>query len=123
MVATPAQIGFVMEEWRRVVASSGTVKDRYGDLARESEDPIETFFENTADAQKVADARQALLSKERRRFTVQVAGVQELLELSASGTIPIARYIDQLRGVNRPGLVCDFSIDLAGNKAGCTVWG
>lgn len=123
MVATPARIGFVLEEYRRVIAQDGVMKERYRDLARESEDPIETFFENTADAQKVADARQALLGKERRRFSVQVTGVKDVLELSESRTIHLVRYTDEQRGVNRSMLICDFAIDLAAGKADITLWG
>ena len=108
MVATAARIGFVMEEWRRVVATTGRAQENYGALARESEDPVETFFDNTGDAQKVANARQALLSGDRRRFSVGVRDAEAIMALETTGAIPVARYVDEERGVDRAMLVSEI---------------
>lgn len=50
MVATPARIGFVIEPYRRATAETQIVADRYGNLARETDDPHETWFASLADA-------------------------------------------------------------------------
>jgi hypothetical protein len=123
MVATAARIGFVMEEWRRVVATSADVQRNYGDLARESEDPVETHFDTTDDAQNAVDARQHLLSQERRRFSVAMTGAETLLGLEMAGTIPIAQYTDPDRDVDRPMLISEINLDLATGKATVTLWG
>lgn len=123
MVATAARIGFVMEEWRRVVATSADVQRNYGDLARESEDPVETHFDTTDDAQNAVDARQHLLSQERRRFSVAMTGAEALLGLEMAGTIPIAQYTDPDRDVDRPMLISEINLDLATGKATVTLWG
>lgn len=124
MVATPARIGFVMEEWRRATATTQLAKDRYGDLARESDDPVETFFDNVADAQVVADERQALLSQERRRFQVTTTrSLEDLLALSMEGQVPVVRYIDPDRNVNRKFLLTEISYDFAKDQATMTIWG
>lgn len=123
MVATPARIGFVMEEWRRVIATSALPKERYDNLARESDDPVESYFDNTTDAQILADRRQALLDQERRRFTVRFNGVGDALEMDYLRSVPVARYINEHRRVNRPVLICDLSIELDKDETVATVWG
>lgn len=123
MVATPARIGFIMEEWRRVIATTSAVETRYGNLARKSDDPIETFFDDVDDAQIVANARQALLSQERRRFRVAVVGLDEVFDLDWLDGVPVARYIDDERDADRPVLVSEIAIDLAKDTATLTLWG
>lgn len=123
MTATAARIGFVQNQFRRVVASSGTIISRYGNLARQSEDPIETFFDDEDDAQLVADERQALLGADRRRFKVRTVGVDEFRDLIYAGRVPVATYVDDARSANRPVLISDFVIDLDKQAVTATVWG
>lgn len=123
MPATPARIGFVQSEFRRATSTTASVQTRYGSLARQTEDPVVTFFDNVADAQVVADARQALMSAERRRFRVSVSSVEEAFSLSYIGAVPKGRYVDTERNANLPVLVSEISIDLARLNAAFTVWG
>lgn len=123
MPATPSRIGFVQSEFRRAVSTTASVQTRYGALARQTEDPIPTFFDNVADAQIVADARQSLMSAERRRFRVGVSSVEEALALSYIGAVPKGRYVDSERNANLPVLVSEITVDLSRLNAAFTVWG
>jgi len=123
MPATPSRIGFVQSEWRRATSTTASVQTRYGSLARQTLDPVETYFDNVADAQVVADARQTLMSADRRRFRVNVSSVEEALGLSYVGAVPIGRYVDAERNANRPVLVSEISVDLSRLNATFTVWG
>jgi hypothetical protein len=121
--ATAARIGFIQSEFRRVVATTPSAQTRFGSLARESDDPVETFFDSAADAQVIADARQALLSPERRRFRVNTVGAAEILALPYVGAVPIGRYVDTERAADRPVLLGEIIVDLSRDKASLTVWG
>lgn len=123
MPATPSRIGFVQSEFRRATSVTSSVQTRYGSLARSSDDPVVTFFDNVADAQVVADARQALMSAERRRFKVGVSSVEEAFALSYVGAVPTGRYVDSERNANLPVLVSEITIDLSRLNAAFTVWG
>lgn len=123
MVATPARIGFSMEEWRRGRAVTQQARDRYGDLARETEDPLETFFDDVDDATAAAVERQSLLGTERRRFRVTVKGVAEVMALQKAGIVPLSRYIDPDRDVDRPMLITETTYDFAKDEATLTLWG
>lgn len=123
MPATPSRIGFIQHEFRRVVATTPAVETRYGALARQSEDPVETFLDSTADAQLIADERQGLLGTERRRFTLRLNSVSEVLGLSYVGAIPLGRYIDTERSIDRPVMVSEITVDLGRGTSEITVWG
>lgn len=123
MPATPARIGFIKEEFRRVVAETPAIIARHGNMARESEDPIPTYFDNTADAQFVANARQAILDKERRRFRCRVQGLEEVAALNYLGQIPVIQFVDEKRGVDNKALVSEITMDFETNQASVSVWG
>lgn len=123
MPATPSRIGFVQSEFRRATSTTATAQTRYGSLARKTDDPVVTFFDNVADAQVVANARQALMSAERRRFRVGVSTVEEALALSYLGAVPNGRYVDSERNADLPVLVSEITIDLSRLNATFTVWG
>ena len=124
MPATPARIGFITNQFRRAIAETPSVKLRYGDLARYSEDPIETFFDSQADAQILADARQALLSPERRRFTCTATGVGEALDLDlTAGAIPLVQYVDSEREADMPALIAEIGYDFSRQTSTFTIWG
>lgn len=123
MPATPARIGFIQSEFRRVVSTTLAAKTRHGNLARESDDPIETFFDNVADAQVMANARQALLSPERQRFMLTVNSAEEIQDLGYIGAIPVGRFVDSDRAVNKPVILSDFTIDYNRGAAAVRVWG
>lgn len=124
MPATPARIGFVLEEWRKAISEDGAVRARHGKDARESDDPIPTFFDSVSDAQTMADERQELLGVERRRFRVEVAGLKDGLALPRTGPlIPNVRYTDPRRGVDMRGTVCEIGFDFDKQRTTFMVWG
>lgn len=123
MPATVARMGFIKQEFRHAVAETPSVKARHGNLARESEVPVETFFDNVADAQAVADQRQALLSPERRRFRCATADIGDILALGPIGSVALARYIDPERQFDAKALVCEIYLDLEKQQAAISVWG
>lgn len=123
MVATPARIGFVIEPYRRATSETPAVATRHGNLARETDDPLETYFASLVDAQSRADARQALLSPDRRRFSVPVVDVDFALGLLDADQITTARFIDEERGVDMPVIITEVVIDAEGGSAQLKVWG
>lgn len=124
MPATPSRIGFITQEYRRATSETAAAATRHGKLARESEDPIETFFDDVEDAQVMADARQTLLSSERRRFAPRVVGMDEALALTyLSGTIPLGHYTDTERSADMSVLVAEIGFDFARQQCEFTVWG
>jgi hypothetical protein len=123
MPATAARATFIRNAFRRVVASTSAMQVRYGNLARISDDPIETFFDSVANAQIIADARQALLGTERRRFKPVVNDATDALALAYSQSAPLGRYIDTERSADMTVIISDMVIDLEKNSATFTVWG
>jgi hypothetical protein len=127
MPATPARIGFVTRPYRRAVSETPSVTARHGSLARETADPLETWFSTVADAQMRADERQALFSPDRRIFTVSLSDADELLALLGAGEdegeVPTARFIDIERGVDMMALVTEVVIDTESQQASVKVWG
>jgi hypothetical protein len=124
MPATADRIGFVLQAFRRATAETPGVLERHGALARKDIEPQETFFDDPDDALVIAQARQDLLSVERRRFAVTVRGLDEALELPLDGPdLPQARYIDELRQIDRDVMVAQVDFDFAGQTATLSVWG
>lgn len=123
MPATPSRIGFIQTEYRRVVSSTMLVKALHGNLARASDDPVETFFDDEDDAQAVADARQTLLSPDRRRLRMQVADLTDVLALDYIGAVPVATMVDRNRSIDGPALVSEITLDFARQGAVVTLWG
>ncbi len=123
MPATPARIGFIMQDFRHAVAEDTAVKALYGSLARQSDDPVETFFDEVDDAEVAAQERLDLLGAHRRRFEVALTGTDELLALDYTRLVPVARYVDPERDCDRSVLVGEFAIDLGRDAARATVWG
>lgn len=123
MPAAPSRIGFIQQDFRRVIAETAAVRTNYGSLARESDDPVPTALDNVADAQTIANERQALLGVERRRFTLSLNSSAEVLGLSYAGLMPLGRYIDTERSFDRPVIVSEIEIDLGRGSSEITVWG
>lgn len=118
MTATPARIGFIQNQFRRVIAETPSARDRHGDLARDSADPIETFFDSPADAQAMANERQTILSAERRRFQLTVAGLDEAMAVDyLGGLIPLATYIDAERAADMTAMVAEIGFDFSAQRA------
>ena len=124
MPALPARISFIQAPFRRAVVEDSAVRARHGRLARESDDPVETFFHHVEDARGAAVERQALLGVERRRFSARAIGVDEALALDyTAGALPVARFIDRQRSADRVAVVTSITIDLATQQAEFGVWG
>jgi len=124
MPATTARATFIRSEFRRVIANTPEMQTRYGNLARITDDPLETFFDSAADAQLVAYARQSLLGAERRRFKPVVNDITDALALTFSGVAPLATYVDAERSVaSGRMIISDMVIDLERESATFTLWG
>lgn len=123
MPATPTRIAFITEEYRRAVATTASAKTRHGTLARETDDPVETYLDDATDAQAIATARQDLLSPERRQFRLAVGDIAEVMALDYFGAVPVARYVDTESGVDRDMLVSEIIIDFDSQQAALRVWG
>ncbi len=123
MSASPARIGFILNPFRRAVSESPDVKALFGAQARQSDDPVETFFDNVADADVMANERQELLSQVRRRFDCTVSGLDEVQALDYSTRIPVAAYTDTERAIERNMLIGDITIDLGKQSAKLNIWG
>lgn len=125
MTATAAQIGFVTHEFRTVVASDAAIKTAYGEKARDTEDePIETFFDSTADTQVLANERLTLLKPNRRRFRQEV---NELLSftgsLDFSQATPAATVIDDERDASHAAAIVEIAVRHDDNKTMLVTWG
>lgn len=125
MPATPARIAFIREQFRTVVASDTAVKDKYGDAARDTGDQIiETFFDETADAQAMADERLALLKADRRRFKQEARGAQSFTgDLDFSQETPAATVIDDEREANHPAAIVEAGLTFGDDKTTFVTWG
>jgi hypothetical protein len=115
MPATAARIGFVTQEWRRSVASDPAVKTLYGEAARDTAgkdgEPVETFFDEPADALTMATQRLSLLKANRRRFKQDV---NEVLEFT--GSLDFSQVTPAVR-------VVDTDLDEGANKTVIVSWG
>lgn len=141
MPATPARIGFVVSEWRSATASDSAVEALWGDAARDTsavksktdltgqtvdaEKPVETYFDNVADAQAVVNARLALLKQPRRRFEIQIG---ELLDFSGGlafeSQVPTFGFIDDEKAANMNGLLASIeALDFETGRTTVQVWG
>lgn len=123
MSATPARIGFVIEPYRRAISVTAGVKDKHGNLARQSPDPVDSWFAELAAAQFRADERQGLLSPERRRFQIVTSDIEGLEDLLDSQDTFTATMTDTERGVQAKVMITDITIDLATQLASFNVWG
>lgn len=125
MTATPARIAFVTQEWRQTRIEDSTIRTRYGKLARESDDPVETFFDSVTDANTVATARMALLGTERRRFSVRMIGLDEALALNfLTGKVPVATFTDTEKAASGMAtIIAEFGFDFDKQNANFTLWG
>lgn len=123
MPATPSRIGFILNEYRRSVAQDDSVKATYGSLARESDDPVGTYFNDQADADIIAAERLELLSANRRRFRATIADTETMIDVDMTSAAPVVRYVDPRRSADMPAILSEVSIDLGRNVTTAIFWG
>lgn len=125
MVATPSRISFISNEFRVVTSGpNSSVVSKYGVTARDTPEPIETFFDNAADALVMSDARLALLSADRRRTVFVCSGIRALPgSLPHSPTTPVVTVIDSERALNRPAAVVEIGLDFERDRTTLGTWG
>ena len=124
MPATPSRIGFITQEFRAVTSGPDTVVAAlYGNAARDTLEPLETFFDDIADAQAMADERMTLLSTKRSLVTVSLDKVDQAVALDRSAVLPTVRIIDDEQNRNSPALVVGITIDLNSDRATLETWG
>ena len=124
MPATPARIGFVTQPYRLATAGpEQRVVDAYGAKARDTVEPIPTFFDDPADAEIMAQERLDLLSAERALVTVRIGDTQAALDLTNTPSLATTRLIDDESDLDRDTLVVGIEVDLGTEQAAVTVWG
>lgn len=124
MPATPARIGFITQPYR--VATAGpdeAVKQKYGSLARDTTEPLPTFFDSISDTQTICDERHTLLKADRRRFQQAVNGEDFGLSLDYEQVTPTVTVIDDERAANLPASIVDFTVDLENGRTTVITWG
>lgn len=123
MPATPARIGFILQEFRKVTVETASVATKYGDIARISDDPVETFFDSTSDALVMAQERQDLLDADRRQFRATAVGLDEALALDYSAVTPTVRVVDSELAADQDAIVVELSVDFGRDRQALTAWG
>ena len=124
MPATADRAQFIRQEFRS--ASNGPVAavvTAFGELARRTREPIETFFESEADAQALCDERMVLLGASNRRMSLAVSGEQTGMDMAYIGTSPTVTVIDDDRALNGDMLVTEFAIDFGAEQTTAETWG
>lgn len=124
MPATASRIGFIIQDVRNATAGpDASVEAKYGSLARDTEEPLECFFDSVADATLVAQERLALLSPDRRRLVTEISGAETGHELSFNRVTPTARVIDAEKAADLNAAAVEIAIDHDAGKTTLTNWG
>ncbi len=124
MPATPSRIGFITSEFRIVTAGpNASVQALYGDTARDTVEPLESFFDDPADAQIMADERLALLEVKRSLVPVAIDGTDLAAALDRSASLPTVRVIDDEQGRNSVALIVGITIDYNTGRSTLETWG
>lgn len=124
MPATPSRIGFVTQQFRIATAGPNTaVAALYGNDARDTPEPIETFFDDLADAQAMANERLALLEVQRALVPVKIDQPDTAAGLNVTTSLPTVRVIDDEQDRNSSALVVSLTIDMKTERSQLTTWG
>lgn len=123
MPATPSRIGFILNEYRRSVAQDEDVKAKFGSLARQSDDPVPTYFTDQDDADTIAAERLELLSATRRRFRAVITDTENMIDVDMTEAAPVVRYVDPRRSADMTAIIAEVSIDLGRNTTTAILWG
>lgn len=122
MPATPARIGFILQEFRVVKSEDAGVLAAYGEAARRT-DLIETFFESDDDAQDICTERRVLLAADRRWFQQTVSGTDTAFDLAYTSAPPVVNVIDDERDADHDALVSEIGIDFVNDQTIIETWG
>lgn len=124
MPATPSRIGFITSEFRIVTAGPNTtVETLYGDSARDTTEPLETFFDDPADAQAMVNERLALLEVKRSLVPVSIDGTDLAAAIDRSLSLPTVRVIDDEQGRNSTALIVGIVLDYNTGRSTLETWG
>lgn len=123
MPATPARIGFILQELRKVTVETPSVATKYGDLARDSDDPVVTWFDDVDDAEAMAQERQALLDVDRRQFRATANGITQALGMDYSQVTPTVHVTDTELAADMDAIVVEISVDFGRDRQSITAWG
>lgn len=124
MPAAPSRIGFITSEFRVITAGpNGAVSALYGNKARDTAEPLVTYFDSTDDAQSVADERLAILQVQRSLVPVSIDQVDPAADLDFDLILPTVRIIDDEQDRNSPALVVGLTIDMNTDRSLLETWG
>lgn len=124
MPATAERAQFIRSEFRSVSnGPNASIVAAYGNLAKRSEQPIETFFVAKDDAQAMCDERAALLGQHNRLLKNTVNGVETGLALDYVGVTPTALVIDDEGAINNEALISEVTMDFDKKITTLETWG
>ncbi|WP_417615276.1 hypothetical protein [Parasphingorhabdus sp.] len=124
MPATASRIGFITSDVRRATAGpDASVEAKYGKLARDTKEPVETFFDLVVDAQIMADERLLLLKAERRLIEFAVSGIEAGVSLDFSGTTPSVTRTVPRYNLSDTAAVVKVEVDYQNNVTTLETWG
>ena len=124
MPATAARIGFITQQYRIATAEDTlTVPAKYGSLARKTDEPLESLFDDIDDTQAICDERFTLLSADRRRFQQAISGEAFVLGLAYEQTTPAVTVVDTERSANFTAAIVQLGVDFESEKSAVMTWG
>lgn len=124
MPATPSRIGFITSEFRVSTAGPNTtVETLYGNAARDTIEPLETFFDDPADVQAIANERLALVEVKRSLVPVSIDGTELAAAFDRSLSLPTVRVIDDEQDRNSLALIVGVTIDYNTGRSTLETWG
>lgn len=124
MPATAARIGFISEQYRTATAGPvASVAALYGNAARDTLEPLETYFDSQADAEAMADERLELLKVQRSLVTASIAGLDDAQDIDFSLLLPTVRVLDDEQERNSRALVVGVGLDLKTGRSSLDTWG
>lgn len=124
MPATASRIGFITSDVRRAVAGvDASVEAKYGQLARDTKEPLESFFDSVDDALVMAEERLDLLSPDRRLIEFVVSGVETGIALDFSPITPSATRTVEKYDLSDTAAIVKIDIDYQNGFTTMDCWG
>lgn len=124
MPASPSRIGFITQAFRTATAGpNSAVATLYGNAARDTPEPLETFFDSTTDAETMAEERLTLLEVRRDLVTVSLESTDDAVALPISTALPTVTVIDDEQERNSAALVVGINLDFGTERSTLQTWG